>query len=294
LVRATVRSLKDTSKYEYLSRLFPQVEVVEGELEKEGSYDAAVQGVKVIFHCASAGGLKDPGQIVDQTINTTMNVLRSAEKEKSVQRVVFTTSCGTASSFNKDDNYVFSEKDWNEDTSLTNRPSQYGKTLAEKAAIEFAKDKHFDLVVVLPNGVIGTPLTARLETSIHVLKSIVDGSAVKAGGIIAYAFAVVTVADVALAHVLAAEKKAAHGRYIIAGKDSISLLEIAGLVKSSGKFDPANIPTTELRGPPKRAKFDASKAERELGLHLHTLSEVKEDILKVFDFFVSYGAVKAL
>eukprot|EP01111_Echinosteliopsis_oligospora_P017563 TRINITY_DN7660_c0_g1_i2.p1 TRINITY_DN7660_c0_g1~~TRINITY_DN7660_c0_g1_i2.p1 ORF type:complete len:223 (-),score=60.03 TRINITY_DN7660_c0_g1_i2:94-762(-) len=220
-----------------------------------------------------------------------MNVLRTAERQKSVKRVIFTTTCGTVSSYDRDENYVFSEKDWNDDTSLSNRPAQYAKVVAEKKAFEFCTGKHFDLVVINPNGVIGRPLTNRLETVFHVLKSIVDGNAVKAGGVMAMAFAVVTVEDVANAHVLAAEHKSANGRYIIAGKEAITLLEIADLVRSSGKFDSSKIPTTELRGPAKRAKFDSTKVERELGLHLHSLEDVKSHILYVYDYFIENGII---
>lgn len=39
-----MRSLAD-SRYEYLPKLFPEVEIVEADLEKEGSYDNAIKGI---------------------------------------------------------------------------------------------------------------------------------------------------------------------------------------------------------------------------------------------------------
>jgi len=293
-VRATVRSLQNTSKFEHMSKLFPQVELVEADLEKEHSFDNAVKGVKVVFHCASPAGLgaKDPQrEMVDFAINATLNILRSAEQEQSVRRVVLTSTCGSVASYNKSDDYVFSEKDWNEDTSLTNMPAQYAVTVAERAALDFAKGKHFDLIVINPNGVVGVPLSNRIESSVRLLKGIIDGTAAKAGGVMSFAFAVVTVQDVAAAQILAAEKREANGRYIIAGKESITLLEIANLVKATGKFDKFQIPSKELGGPAKRRRFDASKVTTDLGLRLHDLEEAKEEILKLFDFFVTTGVV---
>lgn len=43
-MRATVRSLADKAKHEYILRMFPEVELVEGDLEKEGSYNNAAKG----------------------------------------------------------------------------------------------------------------------------------------------------------------------------------------------------------------------------------------------------------
>lgn len=153
-------------------------------------------------------------------------------------------------------------------------------------------------------------------------------------------------------------------RYVIAGKESITLLGIGNLVRATGKFNPDNIPTTvclsflplllplhshssclllgfcfsleilvrgifsfsifasrffnfrffnfrflyfdfvfrflfrfshklqEIRGPPVITKYDSSKAEQDLGLQLHSLDEVKEEILKVYDYFLESGVVK--
>lgn len=70
-----------------------------------------------------------------------------------MKRVIYTTTCGTVASYNKESSYIFTEKDWNDDTSLSNKPAQYARVVAEKAAFEFAEGKHFDLIVINPNGI---------------------------------------------------------------------------------------------------------------------------------------------
>lgn len=63
-------------------------------------------------------------------------MLRTAEREEGVKRVVFTTTCGTVSSYNRDKDYVFTENDWNDDTSLTNKPAQYVSLLLHPILIQ--------------------------------------------------------------------------------------------------------------------------------------------------------------
>ena len=82
-VRATVRSLHDPGKYNFLSGLpgaDERLELVEGDLLQEGSYDSAVAGCTAVIHAASPYFLdaEDPQrELVDPAVNGTLNVLNS-------------------------------------------------------------------------------------------------------------------------------------------------------------------------------------------------------------------------
>ncbi len=55
-VRGTVRSLRDKSKVQHLTKLAEALpgtlDLVEADLLKEGSFDDAVAGTKIVFHVA--------------------------------------------------------------------------------------------------------------------------------------------------------------------------------------------------------------------------------------------------
>lgn len=87
----------------------------------------------------------------------------------------------------------------------------YGKTVAEQAAWELAKEKGVDLVTVVPPLVIGPLLQPRVNVSVaHILKYLNGSSKTYANAVHAY----VHVRDVALAHLLVYETPSASGRYI--------------------------------------------------------------------------------
>lgn len=89
----------------------------------------------------------------------------------------------------------------------------YGKTVAEQAAWEKAKESGVDLIVVNPVLVIGPLLQSTLNAStIHILKYLNGSAKTYVNATQAY----VDVRDVALAHVLIYETPSASGRYICA------------------------------------------------------------------------------
>jgi len=125
--------------------------------------------------------------------------------------VVITSSAGAVTNFQPPEpGYVYTEKDWNTQASLTNGPYFYSKRLAEQAAWrlwEEHKDR-FDLVVVNPSYVLGPPLSPFLNTSVKTAVSYLMGQVEKP---MPRQVACVDVRDVALAHIIALEKDEAIG-----------------------------------------------------------------------------------
>ncbi|KAG1365647.1 putative Cinnamoyl-CoA reductase 1 [Cocos nucifera] len=86
------------------------------------------------------------------------------------------------------------------------------KTLAERAAWEFAAKEGLDVVVINPGLVFGPMLQPAIGVSLAILLHLLQGSDV--GAIANSHMGCVDVRDVALAHILLYEKPAAQGRHL--------------------------------------------------------------------------------
>ncbi|KAJ0682888.1 putative cinnamyl-alcohol dehydrogenase [Helianthus annuus] len=224
-VHATVRSLDDPNKTEHLLALDgakERLSLFEANLTAEGSFDSAVNGCICVFHTASPVlfSVDNPqAQLLDPAVKGTLNVLKSAAKVQSLKRVVLTSSMSTvtfgprlAESGDVVDETWFSDPLFCQQKKLW---YQLSKTLAEDAAVKFAKDNGLDLVAINPGFVIGPILQPTLNhTSEAIMSLIKNGKDVIPDGI----YRLVDVRDVATAHVLAFENPDANGRYCIVGK----------------------------------------------------------------------------
>ncbi len=236
-VRGTVRDGIDDSQYAYLKQLpgaDTGLELVQGDLTQPGSFDAAITGCDYVIHAASPYLLesKNPQQeMVDPAVNGTLDVLQACAKTPSVKRVVLTSSLAAITD-EPDDDYVFTETDWNSKSSLSRNPYFYSKALAEQAAWHFMREqtRGFDLVVLNPCMVIGEALGPGLNSSNQVIRDLLSGTY---PGVMALNFCMVDVCDVALAHVLALDKDDAEGRYICFS-EAMTMGEIVDYLRGVG------------------------------------------------------------
>jgi dihydroflavonol-4-reductase len=133
--------------------------------------------------------VSDPQKdLVDPALKGTLNVLHAAARSRSVKRVVVTSSCAAiAWQATPPDDKVWTEADWNEDSTLENAPYRLSKTLAERAAWEFVNEGEgkgkFDLAVINPAFVLGPPLSARTDSeSVRAVKGFLSGTTKEQGG----------------------------------------------------------------------------------------------------------------
>jgi len=236
-VRGTVRSLGKKKELEPLRRMAgaaERLELVEADLLTPDAFDSAVQGCDAVLHTASPYALdvKDPQKdLVDPAVKGTVNVLQSCARQKTVKRVVVTSSMAAVTDEPESD-HVLTEADWNVKSSLTRNPYYYSKTLAERAAWQFveANKPGFDLVAINPFLVIGPSYASSINTSNQLFVDLLKGTY---PGIMNLTWGFVDVRDVADAHVRAIENHAAHGRYLCAG-DTIAMRSVVELLQKNG------------------------------------------------------------
>lgn len=315
-VRGTVRSLANKKDLRALEGLEGErLELVEAELLTPGAFDAAAQGCEVVLHTASPYVLdaKDPQRdLVEPAVEGTRNVLRAAAKAPSVRRVVVTSSMAAITDEPESD-HVLTEQDWNTRSSLERNPYYYSKTMAERAAWAFVEEQRpgFDVVVVNPFLVIGPSRSPNLNTSNQLFVDLLKGAY---PGVMNLTWGFVDVRDVAEAHVRAAEKPEARGRYLTAG-DTISMRSLVELLQKNGWAEGYKLPRlgmdcaagdfavklssylqprgvgSYLRTHVGRVpRYDNGKARRELGLEFRP---VERSILDTMEDLARWGHLPA-
>lgn len=223
-VRATIRNPSDPKKTEHLRALSgasERLHFFKADLLEEGSFDSVVDGCEGVFHTASPfiNVVKDPqAELIEPAVKGSLNVLGSCAKTPSVKRVILTSSLAAVVVNERPkvpgvvvDETWFSDPDFCEKIELWYVVS---KTLAEKAAWEFAKENGIDMVAINPGMVMGPLLQPTLNTSAEVISSLINGSQTFPNLV----FGWVDVRDVAKAHVLAYEVHSASGRHCLAEK----------------------------------------------------------------------------
>jgi dihydroflavonol-4-reductase len=242
-VRGTVRSLKKTESFAHLTKLpgaSERLELFEADLLAEGAFDKAFQGAEYVFHTASpfAMNVKDAQKdLVDPAVRGTVAALEACVKAGTVRRVVLTSSMAAITDEPNSD-YVLSEKDWNEKSTLDRNPYYYSKMLAEKAGWKFIEEKkrNFDLVVINPFIVIGPSIGPTVSESNQMFLDLLNGTY---PGIMNLTWGFVDVRDVAKAHILALQPNA-KGRYLCAS-DTLPMREVVEIMTKNG-FDKYKLP----------------------------------------------------
>jgi nucleoside-diphosphate-sugar epimerase len=253
-----------------------------------------MQGVRLLFHVASPFALQvDDGQrdLIDPAVKGTANVVSTALRTPSVERIVLTSSTATIVSMAKAEGYRYTEADWNDDWPVARAPYQLSKVLAERKAWELvdahnavANQPHpVRLVTILPSVVIGPPIGHRVDgVSVNLLTDLLDGSLVESG-VRPVNVGDVDVRDVAFAHVAAAEVPNACGRYIVSSTDVSNRLEYARIVQPM--FPDTTMPS-KAAGPWlfKTHTMDHNKSEKELGVtYTGRETSIREMAAKLID-----------
>lgn len=292
-VRGTVRDVKNAEKTEHLRKLFPDLELVESDLMKDGTFDDAVKDCEIVFHTASPFQIRvdDPQRdLVDPAVNGTKNVLAAIEKTgQTVRRVVLTSSVAAIRRTGEAADYVFDEKDWNTTCSLQKGPYEFSKVSAEKVAWEAAKGAKWTLSVVNPSFILGPTLSRRIDgTSCRTIKQFLEGTIRQP---IPFTFAVVSVVDVAIAHLRAAESDEAQGhRHYIGSPRSYGYKDFLQFLTDSGKYKAYPLQNNQVKDNMTPLNFDNARVLKALGF-AQGLVQPEVAIVEMADSLIALGAV---
>ncbi|KAJ5819887.1 hypothetical protein N7474_005478 [Penicillium riverlandense] len=237
-------------------------------------------------------------ELLDPAIIGTTGILKSIQKyAPTVKRVVVTSSFAAINDvFAKAAGKIYSEADWSPITEAQAYESpanayRASKTFAERAAWEFVERENpaFSLSVINPPLVLG-PIAhdlaslSALNTSNQRIRDLISGAAKDrcppTGN---YGF--VDVRDLALAHVLAAEKEDAGGKRFFTVSGHFSNKEIARIIgeefpefrdrlPTGDALIPGDYPADGVYG------FDNSRARNILGVKFRSLKECIVDSVK--------------
>jgi dihydroflavonol-4-reductase len=266
----------------------------QADLESDEGWDGAVAGCAHVLHVASPFPAKQPRDeqaLIRPAVEGTLRVLRAAAAAN-VERFVQTSSMvAVMYGHPRDRSAPYTEADWTqvEDPGVT--PYAKSKTLAERAAREFAAGPGSGLHYssVNPGLVLGPALDRDIGTSAEIIQLFLKG---KYPGAPHMSIPCVDVRDVARMHRLAIESRAPSGGRYLGSADSLWLIEIARalrerlgdaarrvptrelpdwLVKVVGLFDPAaRLAVPELG---KHVRVDNSLTRRTLGLEFIPAAE---------------------
>jgi dihydroflavonol-4-reductase len=210
-VRALVRSSSHVPELD--------VECVTGDLRDPDSLKRAVAGCGLVFHVAADYRLwaANPSELYQSNVEGTRNML-SAAMAGGVERVVYTSTVGC---IGVPDGGIGTESD---PVSLDDMTGDYKKSkyLAERGALEFASGGA-PVVVVNPTAPIGDHDFKPTPTG----RIIVDYLNGDMPAFVDTGLNLVDVRDVALGHLLAAERGRAGERYIL-GCENLTLAQILG------------------------------------------------------------------
>ncbi|PWY96882.1 NAD(P)-binding protein [Testicularia cyperi] len=238
-VRGTLRS---TGKQEeLLSRLSPEdrkrVEFVQIEDTATSDLLPAVRGVEIIHHVASPYQLNVQDaerDLLIPAVEGTLNLMRFAKHEKSVKKIVITSSFAAVTDFKKGgpnrENFTYTAADWNpftyDDAIKFGGAGAFSysvsKKLAEQAAWDYVANEkpHYEIAAINPPMIYGPALQPGVRLSnLNTSSKTVYGLVSRADEMPEDRLPLFCHArDVADAHVAATEKPNGMGqRYLLCG-----------------------------------------------------------------------------
>jgi bifunctional dihydroflavonol 4-reductase/flavanone 4-reductase len=250
-VRAAVRDTGNPVKTKHLLDLPGANErliLCKADMDEEGSFDAAIDGCEGVFHLATRTVFTSPdpeNEVIRPTVNGLLNVMRSCAKARSVKRVVFTSSAGTV--FFTDDfgkpGKIYDETCWT-NVELCRSLKTTGwiyfasKTLAERAAWEFAESNNIDLISIIPPLVVGPFISQTMPPSMITALALLTRN--EPHYAILRQVPLVHLDDLCMSHIFLYEHPEAKGRYI-SSSDEATIVQLAKMLAE--KYPEYNIPT---------------------------------------------------
>ncbi|XP_027107836.1 vestitone reductase-like isoform X1 [Coffea arabica] len=289
-VNATIRSSSDPKKnINHLTELpgaSERLRVINADLDKPDSFNAAIEGCIGVFHVAHPmdfEGKETEETKINRSIRGTIGILQACLNSKTVKRVVYTSSASTVSFNDKGLNMV-DESIWSDVDHIRrifggSGPASYAitKTLTEKAALEFAEKNGLDLVSIIPTWIHGPFVCPFMPGSVCSSMAMIIGHQDEFSIKYLYKTPFVHTDDVARAHIFLFEYPEAKGRYICSAVE-VTIDKLAECL--SARYPEYPIPTADSLKEMTGSEESGSLSSKKL---LETGFEYKYSIEDMFD-----------
>ncbi len=288
VVRATVRDLSREAALRAVVAgevdAGDRLSVVAADLREEACWERAVEGCDYVLHVASPfppTQPKDPDELIVPAREGTLRVLR-ASLDAGVERVVVTSSIAAITGGLKPGSLPLTEDDWSDPDNPKLTPYALSKTLAERAAWDFVRERGETekLVVVNPGAILGPVLSDDCSSSIGIIERLLGGMP----GVPRIGFNTVDVRDVADLQYRAMSTPEAAGERFIAAESFKWMEEVAEVLRhhlgetAAAKVPRRTVPNLLVRA---MALFDPSirSIVGQLGRRTETSSEKAKTLL---------------
>ncbi|KAJ3703137.1 hypothetical protein LUZ61_006842 [Rhynchospora tenuis] len=216
-VHATVKNLEDEAETKHLHAMDSEpshLNLFQLNLLEPTSILEAIEGTDGVFHLASPNILEAQNpqtEILDPAIKGTLNVLQAA-KNYGIKVVLVSSNCAISPNPKWPTDAPLTEDCWSDIDTLKEHELWYplSKTLAEKAAWDFADKEGLELAVINPGMAVGPILPPSLGLSVKVVLELLQGMQMDLSKVV---IGCVDVRDVARGMILLYETSA-KGRYM--------------------------------------------------------------------------------
>lgn len=236
-VRAVVRDLAKADRVRAAVQPADEdadrLEFARADLLSDDGWDEAADGAQAVMHVAAQMGVtagQDPSRLIEVARDGSRRVLAAATRA-GVQRVVMTSAANAASHSSYTVDEVTDETLWTDPDDPDLIPYRRAKTLAEKAAWEFAETTPGapELTTVLPGAVFGPVRSADAAGSVTIIARMLDGTMPFVPRI---GLEVVDVRDLADLHIRALESPAAAGQRFLGTGEFLWMRDIAHTLRA--------------------------------------------------------------
>ncbi|KAI3444689.1 hypothetical protein Pfo_001354 [Paulownia fortunei] len=225
-----------------------RLQIFNADLDKPESFVAAIEGCIGVFHMAHPLDFaeKEAEEVKIKRVTTGLQgILQACADSKTVRRVVYTSSISAAAFSTTAGSGLIDESSWTDVDfirSLHTFGGQYivTKTLAERAATDFAEKLGLDLVSVIPTWITGPFICSHCPDSVYVSTALIFGD--KGHYQHVKDTSLVHVDDVARAHIHLFEYPEAKGRYICAAVE-FKIEELCEFI--SARYPEYQMPTAD-------------------------------------------------
>jgi dihydroflavonol-4-reductase len=244
-VRATVGTQVDAGE---------RLTVLAADLLDDAGWEDAVDGCDYVLHVASPfppAQPKDPDELIVPARDGTLRVLK-ASLDAGVDRIVVTSSVAAISGSGKPvHGRPLDEQDWSDPDNPKLSPYARSKTIAERAAWDFMRERGASekLATVNPGAIIGPVLNDDRSFSLQAIERLLGGMP----GVPRIGFSFVDVRDVADLEIRAMTAPEAGGERFVAVTTFQWMADIATVLRSrmgeaAAKVPSRSIPNFVVRG----------------------------------------------